>query len=101
MASMAGCEIMSSSEVAGSISTVVSHKKKKKKKKKKGISYVQEPVKTQTIWQQRWEQYDHCKVTPPLQYRKVGGNIINTSYQKLPFGSGDDPGKLLFHQALN
>ena len=27
--------------------------------------------------------------------------IINTSYQKLPFGSGDYPDKLLFHQALN
>ena len=27
--------------------------------------------------------------------------IINTSYEKLPFGSGDDPDKLLFHQALN
>ena len=26
---------------------------------------------------------------------------INTSYQKLPFGSGDDPDKLFFHQALN
>ena len=26
--------------------------------------------------------------------------IINTSYQKLPFGSGDYPDKLLFHQAL-
>ena len=25
--------------------------------------------------------------------------IINTSYQKLPFGSGDYPDKLLFHQA--
>ena len=24
-----------------------------------------------------------------------------TSYQKLPFGSGDDPDKLFFHQALN
>ena len=24
-----------------------------------------------------------------------------TSYQKLPFGSGDDPDKLVFHQALN
>ena len=23
-----------------------------------------------------------------------------TSYQKLPFGSGDDPGKLFCHQAL-
>ena len=27
--------------------------------------------------------------------------IINTSYQKLPFGSGDYPDKLLFRQALN
>ena len=27
--------------------------------------------------------------------------IINTSYQKLPFGSGDYPDKLLFHQAPN
>ena len=27
--------------------------------------------------------------------------IINTSYLKLPFGSGDYPDKLLFHQALN
>ena len=27
--------------------------------------------------------------------------IINTSYQKLPFGSGDHPDRLLFHQALN
>ena len=26
--------------------------------------------------------------------------IINTSHQKLPFGSGDDPDKLFFHQAL-
>ena len=26
--------------------------------------------------------------------------IIDTSYQKLPFGSGDYPDKLLFHQAL-
>ena len=24
-----------------------------------------------------------------------------TSYQKLPFGSGEDPDKLFFHQALN
>ena len=28
-------------------------------------------------------------------------SIINTSYQKLPFGSGDDPDKLFFYQALN
>ena len=28
-------------------------------------------------------------------------NIIITSYQKLPFGSGDYPEKLLYHQALN
>ena len=27
--------------------------------------------------------------------------IINTSHQKLPFGSGDYPDKLLHHQALN
>ena len=27
--------------------------------------------------------------------------VINTSYQKLPFGSGDYPDKLLYHQALN
>ena len=27
--------------------------------------------------------------------------IINTSYQKLPFGSGDYPDKLLYHQTLN
>ena len=27
--------------------------------------------------------------------------IINTSYQKLPFGSGDDTDKLFFHQALH
>ena len=27
--------------------------------------------------------------------------IINTSYQKLPFGSGDYPDKLLYHQAQN
>ena len=27
--------------------------------------------------------------------------IINTSYQKLPFGSGDYPDQLLYHQALN
>ena len=27
--------------------------------------------------------------------------IINTSHQTLPFGSGDYPDKLLFHQALN
>ena len=27
--------------------------------------------------------------------------IINTSYQKLPFGSGEYPDKLVFHQALN
>ena len=28
-------------------------------------------------------------------------SIINTSYQKSPFGSGDDPDTLFFHQALN
>ena len=31
-----------------------------------------------------------------------GTMVINTSYQKLkPFGSGDNPDKLLYHQALN
>ena len=34
-------------------------------------------------------------------YPNVANWIINTSYQKLPFGSGDYPDKLLFHQALN
>ena len=29
------------------------------------------------------------------------GQIINTSYQKSPFCSGDDPDKLFFHQPLN
>ena len=33
--------------------------------------------------------------------RREYGRIINTSYQKLPFGSGDDPDKLFFCQALN
>ena len=33
--------------------------------------------------------------------RHLCREIINTSYQKLPFGSGDYPDKLLFHQALN
>ena len=36
-----------------------------------------------------------------LQLILLGNVIINTSYQKLPFGSGDDPDKLFFHQALN
>ena len=31
----------------------------------------------------------------------IAHTIINTSYEKLPFGSGDYPDKLLFHQALN
>ena len=31
----------------------------------------------------------------------TGEAIINTSYQKLPFGSGDYPDKRIFHQALN
>ena len=34
-------------------------------------------------------------------YGTKGSVIINTSYQKLPFGSGDDPDKVFFHQALN
>ena len=57
----------------------------------------------------------HCSNTLPLDlsvprkittgYRScelgVPVNIINTSYQKLPFGSADYPDKLLYHQALN
>ena len=35
------------------------------------------------------------------QTKQFDQMIINTSYQKLPFGSGDDPDKLFFHQALN
>ena len=37
----------------------------------------------------------------PPQKRFLVPGIINTSYEKLPFGSGDYPDKLLFHQALN
>ena len=42
--------------------------------------------------------------TPVVAYSSIYSSdeiIINTSYQKLPFGSGDYPDKLLFHQALN
>ena len=45
---------------------------------------------------------------PGSELRQVAGEegqreslSINTSYQKLPFGSGDHPDKLFFHQALN
>ena len=34
-------------------------------------------------------------------FARFGVTIINTSYQKSPFGSGDYPDKLLFRQALN
>ena len=37
----------------------------------------------------------------PILPTQVNSQIINTSYQKLPFGSGDYPDELLFHQALN
>ena len=39
----------------------------------------------------------HGKSAKKVIYRDT---IINTSYQKLPFGSGDYPDKLLYHQAL-
>ena len=42
-----------------------------------------------------------CFVSKPSRITLVVLSIINTSYQKLPFGSGDYPDKLLFHQALN
>ena len=38
--------------------------------------------------------YFHCIVGILL----IFNDIINTSYQKLPFGSGDDPGKLFFQK---
>ena len=45
--------------------------------------------------------YPVCFVSKPSRITLVELSIINTSYQKLPFGSGDYPDKLLFHQALN
>ena len=42
-----------------------------------------------------------CFVSKPSGITLVELSIINTSYQELPFGSGDYPDKLLFHQALN
>ena len=42
-----------------------------------------------------------CFVSKPSRSTLVVLSIINTSYQKLPFGSGDYPDKLLYHQALN
>ena len=42
----------------------------------------------------RTERYSARKLT-------FASSITNTSYQKLPFGSGDYPDKLLYHQALN
>ena len=42
-----------------------------------------------------------CFVSKPSRITLVVLSIINTSYQKLPFGSGDYPDKLLYHQALN
>ena len=37
----------------------------------------------------------------PIECGPLASRIINTSYRKLPFGSGDDPDKLFCHQALN
>ena len=42
-----------------------------------------------------------CFVSKPSRITLVELSIINTSYRKLPFGSGDYPDTLLFHQALN
>ena len=42
-----------------------------------------------------------CHPSPRTFIRMLSLKIINTSYRKLPFGSGDYPDKLLFHQALN
>ena len=44
-----------------------------------------------------------CFVSKPSIITLVELSIISTSYQNLPFGSGDYPDKLLpvFHQALN
>ena len=41
-----------------------------------------------------------CFVSKPSRITSVEVSIINTSYQKLPFGSGDDPEKLFFNLSL-
>ena len=47
----------------------------------------------------------NCIYTKYMYCVSFNGNvtptIISTIHQKLPFGSGDYPNKLLFHQALN
>ena len=50
-----------------------------------------------------WEKEQRCILRSQLLIliEANPSRIINTSYQKLPFGSGDYPDKLLFHQALN
>ena len=57
------------------------------------------PVSVPILPPREMEAYKLCgHKTTTQRYYIV---IINTSYQKLPFGSGDYPDKLLFHQALN
>ena len=52
----------------------------------------------QTITHQTGNYPVTCFVSKPSRIFLVELSIINTSYEKLPFGSGDYPGKLLFHQ---
>ena len=46
-------------------------------------------------------KFPHAKNLINTLHGPLEIGIINTSYQKLPFGSGDYPDKLLFHQELN
>ena len=71
MASQTGCEIMNSSEVAGSILTVFP----RKKKKKKGLSRAQEPVK-----------FNHLKTTTGVMYRIIASH---SNTEKVAFDTGD------------
>ena len=48
-----------------------------------------------------YSQLTFSNLKKKITFKLVELSIINTSYQKFPFGSGDDADKLLFHQALN
>ena len=53
-----------------------------------------------------YQHYYCCSIAVMLDFIPGTGwfklnIIIDTSYQKLPFGSGDYPDKLVYHQALN
>ena len=54
-------------------------------------------------WPLSQRKTDTSPILPDATHdsRNQGRVVINTSYQKLPFGSGDYPDKLLYHQALN